>query len=133
MESEEEPSNMLEPDVVLSMASPEAALCAFHKPSFLMGRTDASDVVQILALEVVLNEEWQTWFGELDAAANDETPVKQGSGHTENCCEEHEDVIAREPKYATKELVGNEMATLFKDVLDDVLRKKFQKAQSAVR
>lgn len=83
-------------DVVLSMASCEAALCAPHNLSFEMARRDTNDNIPISKLEVALNDENQPWSREVATAARKEGPAEQENCHMLHRREENEDLVTLE-------------------------------------
>lgn len=60
-------------------------------------------------------DEIKPWTGEVAAAGDDEANIQHKSHHTENGCEENEDVLTREVKSTVKQLVSFEMATLVEE------------------
>lgn len=64
------------PDVVSSMASPGAALRTSHDPLFETAKTDKTDHILELALEVTLNNEIQTGSSQVAVATDGKLNVK---------------------------------------------------------
>lgn len=66
------------------------------------------------------------------AADNKKGPGEVGKLPYESNRDKNDDVNAQEVKYAVKELVENEMATIVQKALDDILRRTVHDAQSGI-
>lgn len=67
----------------------------------------------------------------MEASANEEVPSEADQRPIESRRDENDELIAREVKCAEKQLVANKMATMVKEVLNDVLRKTLHNVQSS--
>lgn len=91
-------------------------------------RNDGNDDVLISAWEVALNNEIKPWAGEVAYSVKDEPNVEHENHSMECRRTKDEDVIAREVRYAVKDLVHKNFSTMIKQLLHDILRKSLQKA-----
>lgn len=97
-----------------------------------MAKTDTNENIPILAWEVTLNIERQSWKRKVAAAASNEVQIQQESHQTEICREENEVVFVQEVKSTVKQLFAFEMVTMVREALDEALRKRIHNAQSGI-
>lgn len=120
------------PDMVLSMLNPEAVLHISHDPSFEMVRNDPYDDVPLSALEAALNRVSVPTTAGVAATVHTDAPGKIDHRPIESLCTDNDDGIAREVKYALKQLIGNELRKILEESLNDILRMSFHNAQKGI-
>lgn len=63
---------------------------------------------------------------------HDEAPVELENSHSKNYCTNKEELIAREVKYAVKEMITNELSVIVQNLLDDIQRTSFHNRQGGI-
>lgn len=120
------------------MTNLENALRASHNRSLETVRSDAHGDVPLSAREAAIRRSHAPTPVRIATAVHNDIPVKFESHYFENCRTNHEYVIAREVKSvshpsAVKEMVMDELLTLFKNSVVDILGASFHNARSEIQ
>lgn len=112
----------LHPDVVQSMTE----LKPHYAPLRLIIRDGGDGREQqhtSIAVQSVSNDKIQPWSGEVMAPAKDEANIKHDRGFTETRTRKLKTSLHERVKCAVEELVANEMESMVKQALDEVLKR----------
>lgn len=93
----------------------EATMCTSNDTSLATSLTDGNKDIPILTWDAVVNDESNLWSVIVPAVANDESIVEHENRPTGTCCTDNEDVIAKEIKYAVKDLVTKDFLKLIEE------------------